>query len=64
MNGESIEVRSEARGSHWVAWVIPAGQGVQPASILMVGRTREEAEDRMRTWWASYLAISPPPPRA
>lgn len=44
-----VEVRSEARGPHWIAWVVddndrPAG------SIVLVGQTKEEAETRARQW--------------
>ena len=56
MSSESVEVRSEARGSHWVAWVTRTGQDAQAAPILMVGQTREEAEERMNTWWRTYEA--------
>ncbi len=51
MSSDGIEVRSEARGSHWVAWVTKTGQSEQAAPILMVGMTREEAEQRMTSWW-------------
>jgi hypothetical protein len=45
----SQDIRSEARGSHWVAW--PAGPGQPlPAPVLMVGTTQEEAERRLREW--------------
>jgi hypothetical protein len=51
MSSDGFEVRSEARGSHWVAWVTKPGQSEQAAAILMVGLTREEAEQRMNSWW-------------
>lgn len=42
-------IRSEARGPHWVAWI--AGPDGKPEnSVVMVGETREEAEERARTW--------------
>jgi hypothetical protein len=45
----SREVRSEARGPHWVAWI--AGIDGKPEhSVVLVGRTREEAEQRARRW--------------
>jgi hypothetical protein len=47
------EVRSEARGSHWLAWVgPPAGPG-REQPVVMVGTTREEAEERLRVWLAA-----------
>ena len=36
------EVRSEARGPHWVAW-IPDASGKPSGSVVLVGKTREEA---------------------
>jgi hypothetical protein len=43
------QVRSEARGPHWVAW-IPDANGKPEGSVVLVGETREEAEERARTW--------------
>jgi hypothetical protein len=40
-------IRSEARGPHWVAWV-PDANGKPEGSIVVVGLTREEAEQRAR----------------
>ena len=42
-------VRSELRGGHWVAW-IPDANGNPERSIVLVGETREEAEERARQW--------------
>ena len=42
-------VRSEARGPHWIAWV-PDEKGKPKGAVVLVGRTREEAEDRARLW--------------
>lgn len=42
-------VRSEARGPHWIAWV-PDEQGKPKGAVVLVGRTREEAENRARSW--------------
>ena len=46
----AYDIRSEAHGSHWVAWV--AGpDGTKPVrSVLLVGETQEEAESRARAW--------------
>jgi hypothetical protein len=46
---EGGEIRSEPRGPHWVAWVADAS-GKPLKSIVLVGRTREEAEERARRW--------------
>jgi len=42
-------VQSEARGPHWVAW-IPGVDGKPERSVVLVGRTRKEAEERARRW--------------
>jgi hypothetical protein len=43
------EIRSEARGPHWVAWIADAN-GKPEGSIVLVGGTRKEAEERARQW--------------
>jgi hypothetical protein len=52
MADRRLEIRSEERGSHWVAWLAAGAEpaGIPPA-VLMVGKTQEEAEQRMREWW-------------
>lgn len=45
----TFDIRSEAHGPHWVAWVADAA-GKPRASVLLVGQTREEAERRARAW--------------
>ena len=42
-------VHSEARGGHWVAW-IPDADGKPERSVVLVGETREEAEERAKQW--------------
>jgi hypothetical protein len=42
-------IRSEARGPHWVAWVADSS-GKPEGSVILVGQTREEAEERARAW--------------
>jgi hypothetical protein len=49
------EVRSEARGPHWVAWV-PDASGKPSGAVVLVGTSREEAEDRARQWAESQAA--------
>ncbi|HWP99798.1 MAG TPA: hypothetical protein VNK92_04960 [Vicinamibacterales bacterium] len=44
-----VEVRSEAHGPHWVAWV-PGKDGKPQDSVILVGQTREEAEERAKRW--------------
>ena len=47
-------IRSEARGPHWVAWIADEN-GKPKGSIVVVGATREEAEDRVRQWGGQIL---------
>ena len=49
----TFEIRSEAHGPHWVAWLARTADGAPEQSVLLVGRTREEAEARARQWAAS-----------
>ena len=46
----SFQVHSELRGSHWIAWVTRDGSAKPDRSVVVVGATREEAEDRARQW--------------
>jgi hypothetical protein len=46
---EGREIRSEPRGPHWIAWVADAS-GKPLRSIVLVGRNREEAEERAKRW--------------
>jgi hypothetical protein len=46
----SYEIRSEARGPHWVAWVTRGGDSKPDRAIIIVGETQEEAEARARQW--------------
>jgi hypothetical protein len=43
------QIRSEPRGPHWIAWVLDSN-GKPAESIVLVGRSREEAETRAREW--------------
>ena len=46
----TFEVRSEARGPHWVAWLARTSDGAPEQAVLLVGQTRSEAEARARQW--------------
>ncbi len=48
-----LEIRSEARGPHWVAWAVKPGETKPLSSIVVVGETKAEAESRARAWAAS-----------
>jgi len=45
-----FEIRSEARGSHWIAWVSRNGDPKPQGAVVLVGRTQEEAEANARQW--------------
>ena len=46
-----FEIRSELRGVHWIAWVTrSATDGKPEGSVVLVGQTQEEAEERARRW--------------
>jgi hypothetical protein len=45
----AYQIHSEARGSHWVAWI--TRDGTKPdRSVVVVGQTQEEAEAHARSW--------------
>jgi len=44
------QIRSAARGPHWIAWVSRAGSDEPEGSIVIVGETQDEAETRARAW--------------
>jgi hypothetical protein len=46
----SFEIRSEARGPHWVAWLSRPGETTPYQSILVVGATRDEAQAKARDY--------------
>jgi hypothetical protein len=48
-NTNRQDIQSEARGPHWVAWVKDAN-GKPKGAIVLVGETREEAEERAAKW--------------
>jgi hypothetical protein len=48
----TFEVRSEARGPHWVAWLARMSDGAPEQAVLLVGQTQSEAEARARQWGA------------
>ena len=46
----TFEIRSEAHGPHWVAWIARTADGGPDGGIVLVGQTRAEAEERARKW--------------
>ncbi len=48
----SETVRTEARGSHWVAWIEADPPGQPLDAVLLVGRTEADADEAARRWLA------------
>ena len=46
----TFEIRSEAHGPHWVAWLTRGADGGVDQAVLLVGQTKAEAEARAREW--------------
>ena len=46
----AYEIHSEARGSHWIAWVSRDGDPQPHRSVVLVGQTQDEAVTRARQW--------------
>ncbi len=45
-----VQIHSEARGPHWIAWVSRDGSGKPDRSIVLVAANQQEAEARARAW--------------
>jgi hypothetical protein len=48
----TYQVHTEAHGPHWVAWITRDGGGKPYQSVVLIARTREEAEARGQAWAA------------
>ncbi len=46
----SFQVHAEARGPHWIGWITRPGSDKPDRNIVLVAKTREEAEARARRW--------------
>lgn len=44
------KIRSVARGPHWIAWAEEETDGKPVNSVVLVGRTKDEAENRAVAW--------------
>jgi len=51
-------IRSEPSGPHWIAWVADA-TGKPERSVVLVGLTKEEAEERAKRWSEEQARPSP-----
>ena len=50
VNTGPYRVQSEARGSHWVAWVSRGADAKPDRSVVLIAKTQEEAEARAQAW--------------
>jgi hypothetical protein len=46
----SYEIHSAARGPHWIAWVTRSGSQQPERSVVLIGKTQEEAEANAKAW--------------
>ncbi len=46
----TFEIRSEAHGPHWVAWLTRPEDSAPDQAVLIVGQTQVEAVARARQW--------------
>ncbi len=53
-----FDIKTESRGAHWIAWVTRGASDKPLDSVILVGRTRDEAESEARTW-ADKLRADP-----
>lgn len=59
VDNHSRTVRSEPRGPHWIAWIVGA-DGKPEERVVLVGGTREQAEERARRWAAGRQTTALP----
>ena len=50
VSNRSLDVRSEARGPHWIAWIVRPGETKPDRSVVLVGESREKAEANARAF--------------
>ena len=53
-----LDIKTESRGAHWVAWVTRGSSDKPLDSVILVGQTRDEAAAQASTW-ADKLAADP-----
>ena len=46
----TFEIKSEAHGPHWVAWLASSADGAPDRGVLIVGQTQAEAVANARQW--------------
>jgi phage terminase large subunit-like protein len=50
------EIRSAAHGRHWIAWIADAA-GKPAGSVVLIGETREEVEERAQQYLQKHDRI-------
>ena len=50
MASGTLQIHSQARGPHWIAWVSRDGSGKPDGGVVLVAATQAEAEERARQW--------------
>ena len=51
------EIHSAARGPHWIAWVSRPGSQLPDRSIVLIGKTQEDAIARAQAWTTSIYNL-------
>jgi hypothetical protein len=51
------EIHTQVRGAHWIGWVSRPGSDKPERSVVLIGKTEEEALRRAQAWAASLEAI-------
>jgi hypothetical protein len=46
----AYQIRSEARGPHWIAWVTREDNGKPDRGVVLVAETQAKAEARAHAW--------------
>ena len=49
----SFEIHSAPRGPHWIAWVSRPGSEQPNRSIVLIGKTQDDAIARAQAWITS-----------
>jgi hypothetical protein len=49
----SYDIHTRVRGAHWIGWVTRPGSDKPERSIILIGKTQEEAHERALAWAAS-----------
>jgi hypothetical protein len=53
----SYEIHSAPRGPHWIAWVSRPGSQVPDRSIVLIGKSQDDAIANARAWATSIYNL-------